>query len=104
MGAERKYTDAEVLVMLRRKSVDGIAPSTGDERTLYKTAINYFGSWHRACELAHLTPRKGPWNCRRPARRRRPTPEMQELAKTLHVAQELGEINVSACMDYVRRG
>ena len=98
-----KYRDAQILAQIRRLSTDGIAPSTSVHRSLHKTAVNRFGNWERACKEAEVRPRRRSWLCKT-ARRRDATAEISELAKALHVAQELGEINVSACMDYVRRG
>ena len=91
--------DAAVLVRIRRLSVDGLAPSTYAHQSLYKTAVKRFGNWGAACRLAGVRPRSWTRGGQREA-----TPQIRELAKALHVAQELGIVDVSACINYVRRG
>lgn len=50
--------EASVLELLRELSTDGVAPSSGLDRVLYRDAVRCFGSWDAAVEQAGLRRRQ----------------------------------------------
>ncbi len=52
-------TDEELLEELRRRSKNGVAPRSKDDRKFGNVVARRFGSWREAVERAGLTPRPG---------------------------------------------
>lgn len=98
-----KYTKTEILEQIRSRSQDGVAPSTYHENALYRTALNHFGNWERACQLAGVQPK-----VLHKERQRKVHHQGNDLTRALavllSVANQYREnVDVMQCIDYVRR-
>ena len=57
MADRRKYTKEQIIEILRAKSVDGIAPPSIQEGSLYQLVYRNIGSWEKACKMAGVEAR-----------------------------------------------
>jgi hypothetical protein len=51
---QARWTRESVIAEIRRRSVDGVAPSSNDDIALQRAAFYHFGNWRKAVEAAGL--------------------------------------------------